>query len=112
MSRALSIACMVAAALSISSPTHAAFIDGNRLFSDCKLAEEQGPLKWQSAGICSAYIIGVVDSLGSEYLCLPETAILGQIRDVAFLYLKKHPEKRAMAASFLVALSLKEAFCE
>lgn len=61
---------------------------------------------------CSAYIIGVVDTVSTvealkqiTLVCFPEGATNKQHIDIAKRYLEQHPEERHYSASFLVLLS-------
>jgi hypothetical protein len=78
------------------------FITGNQLYEFC-----QG-----NRAYCTGYVAGV--AAGSEKqgttFCLASGVRSDQLGDVVKLWLRDHPEKRHLAASFLVFQALKEKF--
>lgn len=111
MRRALLIAA-AAAGLAYSAPAHAAFINGNKLYDECKAENVKSATQWQSAAFCIAFVFGVVDSLSYDKKCFPEEIIGSQVKDVVIDYLKSHPATRQTDATDLVQEAVREAFCQ
>ncbi|MFZ4382868.1 MAG: Rap1a/Tai family immunity protein, partial [Sandarakinorhabdus sp.] len=113
---ALIIAFLAFSMLSASA-TAGYFQDGNKLYRVCT-AEKGEASYFQDIAFCTGYIAGVIDQieLSSEYTknssqaCTPENATQGQLRDILIKYLRNNPEKRNLAGSTLVVLSMLEAF--
>ena len=108
---------MLAVALSclVMSEANAYFVDGNKLFDDCKNYASEGQSKSFLSGTCAGYIAGVVDSAvdANTAFCVPQgpTGVrVAQLVDVAKAYLRDHPEKRHLSAWRLVTDALKEKF--
>ncbi len=82
--------------------------DGNNLHMYCQ----------RSHDACSAYIMGVADTMLSNngipvngwLICLPNGVTPVQVEDVVKASLTTHPEKRHKAAASLVQAALAEAF--
>jgi Rap1a immunity proteins len=84
------------------------FVDGNKLFDNCK--EEGSPAGLYRDG----YIVGITDAYAAVELggfCLIGEHIRAeQVTDVVTLYLRDHPESRHLPAPALVIDALKEKF--
>lgn len=107
MRSALETLTAVSLILSLSSPSGAAFYDGNKLLAEC--ADEQNLL-------CIGFIIGVADTYEffsngqARAVCLPPNVTVQQIRDVAANYLNDHPDVRHYSAESIVLKAWMEAF--
>jgi hypothetical protein len=105
-------AILVTVALSgfMGGQAAAMFIDGNDLSDACE----------KSLPFFSGYIAAVYDamdqpfltagSVNAQKLCVVEGVRLTQLVDTVKLWLHDHPEKRHLAASFLVFQAFKEKF--
>ncbi|MBT7732968.1 MAG: hypothetical protein HN701_14770 [Rhodospirillaceae bacterium] len=98
----------------------AGFSTGEKLLKFCT-ADKNGP-----QGVCSGYIIGVVDSHQTdkvikgkdEYLnkhlgyrwCLHKKITQGEVMDPVIAWLKVNPKKRHFTATSLVGKALQESF--
>ena len=115
-------ACILAifVLLSVTAPSTPAlagnYVDGNRLLRDCR-TQRGTPTYFQSDAVCSAYILGVMDTLDMNRflktgmkICLPEKVPASQARDVAVAYLEKNPAERHGPAAMLVTFALLESF--
>jgi hypothetical protein len=116
---AMALSCLVA-----GGKATADFYDGKMLLQDCQgggVPQEAQDLAGLSQwGTCVGYIAAVLDtmsnasltagSINPQKLCVPENVQLSQLRDTVQLWLRNHPEKRDLAASFLVFQALKEKF--
>jgi hypothetical protein len=86
-----------------STPSYAAFVTGNKLYSDCM---EESPL------FCLGYIDGVSDALdmaregNSRAQCVPVGVTAGQVKDVVVRYLYAHPESRNLEGGYLVVAAI------
>ena len=122
-SRALLIA-VILSGLVVGGKATADFYDGKMLLQDCQGGDDQqetqnfaGLSQW---GTCVGYIAAVVDtmsnasltagSVNAQQLCVSEHVQLSQLKDIVRRWLSDHPEKRHLAASFLVFQALKEKF--
>lgn len=87
-------------------------IDGSTLFADCREGDEPSARdRLFKQGHCFGYILGVADALRpAEVYCLPSGVTVGQIVDVAKLYIVEHPEDRKKLAPHLVVSALAERF--
>ena len=87
-------------------------IDGGTLFADCREGDDPNARdRLFKQGHCFGYILGVADALRpAEVYCLPSAATVGQIVDVAKLYIAEHPEDRKQLAPYLVVSALAEKF--
>ena len=99
---------------------NAGFSTGEKLLKFCT-ADKNGP-----QGVCSGYIIGVVDSqqtdnvIGGkdEYFnkhlgyrwCLHKKITQGEVMDPVIAWLKVNPKKRHYTATSLVSKALQESF--
>jgi len=84
------------------------FKNGNALQADCR-SEDAG----YTDGVCSGFIIGVLDSNAAKSFypyCDPDNSNVRQIRDVIKKWLENNPEFRASPAADLVNAALMEAF--
>ena len=86
---------MLAVALSclVMSEANAYFVDGNKLFDDCKNYASKGQSDSFLSGTCAGYIAGVVDSAvdANTAFCVPQgpTGVrVAQLVDVAKAYLR------------------------
>ena len=109
MLAAVALSCLV------MSEANAYFVDGNKLFDDCKNYASKGQSESFLSGTCAGYIAGVVDSAvdANTAFCVPQgpTGVsIAQLVDVAKAYLRDHPEKRHLSAWRLVTDALKEKF--
>ena len=102
------------------SKANAGFSTGEKLLKFCT-ADKNGP-----QGVCSGYIIGVVDSqqtdnvIGGkdEYVnkhlgyrwCLHKKITQGEVMDPVIAWLKVKPKKRHFTATSLVSKVLQESF--
>jgi hypothetical protein len=83
------------------------FKTGNDLLQYCEDASQP---------VCTAYIMGVVDSISvyqqvtsaPKFACVPTHVTAGQVRDIVVRYLKAHPQDRHLTASGEVIMALKE----
>ena len=123
MIRAIFVA-LVLFGLVVRDEATADFYDGKMLLQDCQGGG--GPQETQDLaglsqwGTCVGYIAAVLDtmsnafltagSINAQKLCVPENVQLSQLKDTVQLWLSDHPEKRHLAASFLVFQALKEKF--
>jgi hypothetical protein len=91
----------------------AGFYDGNALSERCE-SPIAGNESW-----CLGYVAGVYDAVDNPLtggsanagkVCMPESVKMGQLEDSVKLWLREHPEKRHLEASFLVLQALKEKF--
>ena len=122
-SRHLLIAVMLSG-LVVGGKGTADFYDGKMLLQDCQGGDSPqetqdlaGLSQW---GTCVGYIAAVLDTMSNAFLtagsvtaqklCVPENVQLSQLKDTVQLWLRDHPEKRHLAASFLVFQALKEKF--
>jgi hypothetical protein len=90
------------------------FKSGSDLLHDCEQPE------MSSAGVCTGYILGVLDMIYTEQdssraeerfskdgdVCLPPTVDGWKVRDVVKKYLVNHPEARNLHASRLVWMAV------
>jgi len=102
------------------SNANAGFSTGEKLLKFCT-ADKNGP-----QGVCSGYIIGVVDSQQTdntidgkdEYVnkhlgyrwCLHKKITQGEVMDPVIAWLKVNPKKRHFTATSLVSKVLQESF--
>ena len=87
-------------------------IDGSTLFAECREGDDPSARdRLFKQGNCFGYILVVTDALRpAEVFCLPSGATVGQIVDVAKLYLIEHPEDRKKLAPHLIVSALAEKF--
>ncbi|XUU59727.1 Rap1a/Tai family immunity protein [Erythrobacter sp. HA6-11] len=99
---------------------NASFHDGNALYDDCS-AKEGGPTYYQKNAFCTAYIVGVVDTINyyqgadeiHNFVCIPPNVRAGQLRDVVVKFLRENPAERHKGAEALVFIAVAFAFpCE
>ena len=99
-------------ALFFAAPSHAEFLDGNKLHEQCK----------SDIPFCQAYIMGVVDTqdarentsdasgnLPTKFLCLPNVKA-SQLVDVVKQSLESRPHERHWPATLLVQGAMIRAF--
>lgn len=114
--RTLILPAIISAVATVRT-AEAGYLTGNDLHSKCTASDSF------DAGVCAGYIAGAASVLIDSdalipgiktRLCVPQQQVpLGQIVDVAKLYLVKHPEKRHQEAWGLISLALRDAFpCE
>ena len=106
--------------LSLSVRVEAGFSTGNKLLKFCT-ADKNGP-----QGVCSGYIMGVVDAhdvnndvggkdeyknnhLGYRW-CLHKKITQGEVMDPIIAWLKVNPKKRHFTATSLISKALQESF--
>ncbi len=101
----------LALVLVLSGGSASAYIEtGNKLFSKCM--DKELALN----AVCTGYIIGVSDALGSLDIlqkfkvCMPDNVPVAQIRDVTTRWLEQNPAQRHFQAAWLVPIALAEAF--
>ena len=86
------------------------FTVGTKLFSQCRSSLEAEKL------FCLGYIEGVVDAFESirweqgSSPCTPVGVNAGQLKDVALLYLERHPEDRHHTGASLVVAAIRKAW--
>jgi hypothetical protein len=87
-------------------------IDGGTLFADCREGDDPNARdRLFKQGNCFGYILGVADALRPAVVfCIPSGTTVGQIVDVAKLYLIEHPEARKKLAPHFVVSALAEKF--
>ena len=85
---------------------------GNQLYEMC--SQRNNNLEQYG---CLYYIVGVTDGVKTErhpsistQFCIPNGVTNGQLTDIAFLWLQKHPEQRHYTAASDVIVALTEAF--
>jgi hypothetical protein len=86
----------------------AGFYDGADLLEYCSTAA------YRSDDFCSAYVAGVIDTLGNEgwLECVGDRPPkLSQVRSAVAKYLTDHPDKLDAPAETLVKTAFREAFC-
>src|SRR5262245_8237262 len=109
-------AILVAVALScfVVGKAAAGFIDGNSLFSACEEEARGDPGGNSPVGMCLGYILGAYDAseraAPGKIICVPTGVKAQQVRDGVKLYLRNHPDKRQLPASYLVVIALREKF--
>ena len=98
----------VGLALMLSANSYASvWKDGNSLHSNC------GDEFAFAQGLCSGYIIGVLDANarnGFEPYCDPEGTTRGQMRDIVKKWLADNPAYRTIPADAAVTVAMMEAF--
>lgn len=83
-----------------------AILSGDQLLSDCSSKDPDRVL------LCAAYIAGVADALAISRAtegrppCMPASATVAQIKDVAARYLRQHPDygEKTAAGSVMNAI--------
>ena len=82
---------------------------GNEHYEQCQhmTKENFNPLY---AGYCTGYVLGVLDTLQQQVLCVPVGVTRGQLTDIVRRWLRDNPDKRHASAHYLVAAALKEKF--
>jgi hypothetical protein len=96
------------------------YYDGNRLMRGLvfwsQSANALAPLSDKDqldSHIAYGYVLGAAEA-GSifklDLFCSPDNAVQGQLIDVVYQYLERHPERRHQGAAGLVCLALAEAF--
>ncbi|WP_430447186.1 Rap1a/Tai family immunity protein [Sphingorhabdus contaminans] len=84
------------------------FIDGNRLYADCK-NESNDSAGLLAFGSCRGFIFGAFDTFAAvraeskQPSCLPEGVNAGQIVDIVVQHLRDNPARRHEGATFIVA---------
>lgn len=106
----VALALAVSAAAQETSDAELHYLDGNRLWDECRQTSEGPP-----TGSCQAYVLGVVDTMAASRqlqpgICLAATMTSGQLVDVVRRYLAAHPERRHFTAATIVAAALSNAF--
>jgi hypothetical protein len=98
--------------VALSSGAQAAFVDGNRLLSDCSAGGSQAFCLGYIAAISDALsLTGIAPSTVANYrACVPSEATNGQIADAVRQYLEHNPAFRHLSAPGLVAEALSQAF--
>jgi len=126
MIRVSSLALGVAAtAFVTATPAFADYFNGNTLYEWCS-TEPSDPHFQQNQSWCIGYIAGVVDGIktgnvfgqviaGStaettDLICMPAEVTLGQVQEVATLYLKNNPATRHDFASVQVLKAVMDAW--
>lgn len=101
----------------VSIVANAGFLTGNDIYNKIIHAERtditghEEQLSQLSAGMeVLGYVCGVYDSWEGKAYSAPSSITVGQVKDVAFNYLKRHPEIRHFNASTLLIEAFKEAF--
>lgn len=109
--RTASLAAIAVGALLTGSPARAlsVFQTGNTLLTECQSAQLYDRIA------CYGYATAVADVLAGNAIngfraCVPKSAKVGQVADVAARFLREHPESRHHAANALVAEALATAF--
>jgi hypothetical protein len=106
----LCIALAAVAASSAAYPQTEAFKSGNALLRECVSSNEV------FRASCTAYIVGVVDSVESfranngNTPCAPRTVEAGQLRDVVVKFLQENPTQRDAPAAVIVTVAYAKAW--
>jgi hypothetical protein len=113
MNKQAILAAMVAAVAAYATqPAVAQFYNGNEVYINCT---DDSPVK---QGVCSGYVLGTVDGIWTsqellnqtKILCLPASATVEQVRDVAIRHLANHPSERQYVAASVIWRAMIEAF--
>ena len=98
-------AALLAITVGTARGTDFSFISGNRLWDLCQ------PIGSASED-CRTYVAGVANSgtLQNWSVCIRNNVTLGQLADVVWIYLYRHPEQRDSGAPKLIARALHQAF--
>ena len=89
---------------------------GNDYYENCRsLATRQdaNDSNIYNQAVCQGYTLGVWDSLGlfeKDTICVPLNVTLGQVVDISYDWLKRHPERRQNHAMTAIANALANAF--
>lgn len=89
------------------SPAAASFNNGNKVLEQC-----QGGTDFHN-GYCLGVVAGLADAISASHgqqICVPNTATLGQIRDVLIQFLRQYPDIRHQPAGLLAYAALLTAF--
>jgi hypothetical protein len=102
--------------LAFSTPSLAAFKNGNDLMQACT-PDENDKVHFLDDAYCLGFIAGAVDDetmmqdLQKRFaFCLRPGVTVGQIKDVVVVLLQQHPEKRDYSAASLIAEAMIGAF--
>jgi hypothetical protein len=103
---ALGAGLVAASPASADAPPPAGiFVTGNDLWASCNSPSQV---------FCAGYIAAIADILGTGKLalraCLPGTATLPDLIDLAKRYLAEHPDERAYTAYSVVSYALLQRF--
>ena len=120
MARLQTLTLILVALLTATTVANAGFSTGEKLLKFCT-ADKNGP-----QGVCSGYIIGIVDAQQTaksvegkdEYVnkhlgyrwCLHKKITQGEVMDPVIAWLKVNPKKRHFTATSVVSKALQESF--
>src|SRR4051794_38598655 len=117
MPRALSMRVLVAVLLvGVSSVCRAQYHTGNSIlpFLDKAVkAINERPQATQGTyemGVAHGYVQGIADALLIGQSCVEAGVTLNQIVEISANYIRKHPERRHLAAKQLIVEAVSEAF--
>lgn len=94
---------LLAILLAAAGVAHAELIDGNKLLSLMRGTPGE-------AGIALGYVAGAADAHTGVTNCPPDTATLGQRRDMVRKFLENNPEHRTVTADVIVGAVLQAAW--
>jgi len=99
---------LVAASWPCEPVSATTFLSGNLLYEFCSEAGSGF-----APGLCAGFILGVADVVSDGSwpshlrVCIPDSVLAEQVRDVAIAELRAHPENRHLSAYLHVSLALR-----
>ena len=94
---------IILSAVLFAGAAQAQFISGNTLYD--RMNGSHGNTMW-----AIGYVTGVADAYNGEMFCIPKSATVGQIKDIAERFLIDRPQDRHLPADILIMLALVDLF--
>jgi hypothetical protein len=108
MKRIGSMVLIVVGMAAASPAGAAAFLDGNRLHEWCQDANRNFATGYIAGAADHMWIMGEIR--GQHFICVPEQATLGQLRDIVCNYLRDKPTDRHYSAASVAGTALQMAW--